>query len=328
MALEPLFPSFCVFGGALIDRVGLIETEFQLGQSHPGHWQQTIGGVGSNVARHLSQFGASVKFASVFADDAAAEQVRCSLLEAGLDLIPEVTIPDSTTPTYTVMHTPSGDVIAGLADMALHRHMDEAWADKMALAGADSTHWIADTNIPFAALSRLASLKNDKPLFLIVVSPAKTTGLLQLLPNIDGIICNRQEAEVLAASIFPDARSAAEGLFSAGAPFCIVSDGAKASAHASMGPDGELQMVLRAPVLLEVDSAHSSQERFRMTGAGDMFAATSLFSRCSEKSTTANTILHRSHVAARLAMLEDDTCPPISWRVIVQSVKDAADKES
>ncbi len=110
----PLTASFCVFGGALIDRVGTFSAEFHLGQSHPGDWQQTVGGVASNVARHLAAFGASVQFASVFAPDAAGETVRQRLNTDGLSIIPGSLIPDGATPTYTVMHDSSGNVIARL----------------------------------------------------------------------------------------------------------------------------------------------------------------------------------------------------------------------
>ena len=320
---EPGPVSFCVFGGALIDRVGLFETPFHPGQSHPGHWQQTIGGVASNVARHLAHFGAQVQFASVFSDDASAQTVCRQLVADGLSIIPDCIFPDSTTPTYTVMHDPSGDVIAGLADMALHEHMNEVWARKVALAGAASTHWIADTNITPAALAELASLKGDRPLFLVVVSPAKALGLTALLPHIDGIICNRQEAEAVAASIFADAASAAQGLVNTGLPLCIVSDGAQPGAFARKTPDQDLQLVVKAPVSHLEKSDDPTQQRFRMTGVGDMFAAASLFALCSKTAIAAEDILQHAHAAARLAMQEDDTCPAIGWRAVTT----AADKE-
>ncbi len=315
--------SFCVFGGALIDRVGLFETPFHPGQSHPGHWQQTIGGVAANVARHLAHFGAQVMFASVFSDDASAQTVRRQLLEDGLNIIPDCIFPGGATPTYTVMHDPSGDVIAGLADMALHEHMNEIWARQVALAGAICTHWIADTNIAPPALAELASLKGDRPLFLVVVSPAKAVDLTALLPHIDGIICNRQEAEALADTPFADAASAAEGLVNIGLPLCIVSDGAKRGAFARKIPDQDMQLVVKAPVAHLTEADDLSRQRFRMTGAGDMFAAASLFALCSKTAIAAENILQHAHAAARLAMQEDDTCPAIDWR----SVTIAADKE-
>ncbi len=316
--------SFCVFGGALIDRVGLFETEFCPGQSHPGHWQQTIGGVASNVARHLAHFGADVTFASVFSDDAAAQIVREQLTKDGLRIVAGCTIPGGTTPTYTVMHDPSGEVIAGLADMALHQHLNEAWARHVALAGAHCSHWVADTNIAPSALAELARLKGDRQLFLVVVSPAKATGLARLFPHLDGIICNRQEAESLAHSTFSDAASAAQSLVTTGLPLSIVSDGAKPGALAHSSPDHNPVLVGLAPAPDMDPSDRLPQQRFRMTGAGDMFAAGCLFALSAKTDIAPENILRHGHAAARLAMQEDDTCPAINWRAVTR----AADKES
>lgn len=319
-----LSASFCVLGGALIDRVGTFETAFHSGQSHPGHWQQTVGGVAANCARHLAHFGAKVTFASVFADDSDAQTVRKRLLEDGLAIVPDCVIPGSATPTYTVMHDPCGDVVAGLADMALHQHMDEAWARKVALAGSECTHWIADSNINPIALAELAQLKGDRQLILMVVSPAKTAGLMPLVCLLDGIICNRQEAEALADAVFPDASSAAQGLASLGTPLCIVSDGAKASALACRTPDRSVQLSLKTPLPLADQTDLGPEQQFRMTGAGDMFAAACLFALCTETAIAPEIILRHGHAAARLAMMEEDSCPTISW----SAVTDAADQES
>lgn len=321
---SPVFASFCVFGGALIDRIGTFETAFYSGQSHPGHWQQTVGGVAANGARHLAHFGADVTFASVFADDSDAQTVRNRLLDDGLAIVPDCVIPGSVTPTYTVMHDPSGDVVAGLADMGLHQHMDEVWARRVALAGSACTHWIADSNIDPIALAELAQLKGDRQLILMVVSPAKTAGLMPLLRHLDGVVCNRQEAEALADAVFPDASSAARGLASLGAPLCIVSDGAKASALAFKTPDRSVQLSLKTPLPLANQTDLGPEQQFRMTGAGDMFAAACLFAFCTQTAIAPENILRHGHAAARLAMMEEDSCPTISW----SAVTDAADQES
>lgn len=311
--------SFCVFGGALIDRVGIFETIYHPGQSHPGHWQQTVGGVAANVARHLAHFGAKVTFASVFSDDIAALTVRSRLEDDGLTIIPDCTISGGATPTYTVMHDPSGDVIAGLADMALHDHMNVAWARKAALADMESTHWIADTNIAPAGLAELASLKGDKSLYLVVVSPAKTEGLAPLLPYLDGIVCNRQEAEALTGATSPDALSAATELAATGLPFCIVSDGAKAAALAHKPPGHTLQLIAVEPAVSTEEPTNRSRLKFRLTGAGDMFAAACLFALCDDAVIAPENILQLGHAAARLAMLEDDTCPAVNWTAVTKA---------
>ncbi len=314
-----LSASFCVFGGALIDRVGTFRTEFHQGQSHPGDWQQTFGGVASNVARHLAAFGASVQFASVFAQDAAGETVRQRLTQDGLSIIPGSIIPDGATPTYTVMHDSGGNVIAGLADMALHQHMKASWAQKMAAAAEPSSHWVADTNLPAEALTLLTDLKQDKPLYVVAVSPAKMAAIAELLPKIDGLICNRQEAQALTGTAYADAQYAAAGLAQAGLQLSIVSDGANSSAFARRKADKSLQMVQQTPLPHIGSSSGSDRHAVRMTGAGDSFAAACLYALCTWPDTSAEDILSYGHAAARLAIAADDTCPALSWQSIVET---------
>ena len=314
-----LSASFCVFGGALIDRVGTFRTEFHQGQSHPGDWQQTFGGVASNVARHLAVFGASVQFASVFAQDAAGESVRQRLTQDGLSIIPGSIIPDGATPTYTVMHDSGGNVIAGLADMALHQHMKASWAQKMAAAAEPSSHWVADTNLPAEALTLLTDLKQDKPLYVVAVSPAKMAAIAELLPKIDGLICNRQEAQALTGTAYADAQYAAAGLAQAGLQLSIVSDGANSSAFARRKADKSLQMVQQTPLPHIGSSSGSDRHAVRMTGAGDSFAAACLYALCTWPDTSAEDILSYGHAAARLAIAADDTCPALSWQSIVET---------
>ncbi len=321
--------SFCVFGGALIDRVGTFRTQFHPGQSHPGDWQQTVGGVASNVARHLAAFGASVKFASVFAQDAAAETVRQRLTQDGLSIISGSVIPDGVTPTYTVMHDTGGNVIAGLADMALHEHMNASWVRKMAAAAAYSSHWVADTNLPPEALTLLTELKQGNPLYIVAVSPAKMAKIADLLPEIDGLICNRQEAQALTGTAYADAPDAAAGLAHAGLRLCIISDGANSSALARRKADQNLQIVRQKPLPYSGSSGSSGssggsdRHAVRLTGAGDSYAAACLYALCTWPDTSADDILNYGHAAARLAIAAEDTCPALSWQSIDETAAES-----
>lgn len=315
--------SFCVFGGALIDRVGTFKTAFHPGQSHPGDWQQTVGGVASNVARHLAAFGGNVKFASVFARDADGETVRQRLTRHGLAIIPGCIIEDGVTPTYTVMHDATGNVIAGLADMALHTHMNTGWAGKMAAAAAHSAHWVADTNLTPQALALLTELKHGKPLYVVAVSPAKMTAIAALLPHIDGLVCNRQEAQALTGTACSDALAAASGLVDAGVPLCIVSDGANSSALAWRKPGGAVLTARQKPRSDCAGARESGRHAVHLTGAGDSFAAACLYALCTRTDISADDILRHGHAAARLAITSDDTCPALNWPTIEETAAES-----
>lgn len=315
-------PQVCVFGGALVDRIGTIESPFFLGQSHPGHWDRTVGGVAANVARHLSHFGADVRFASAFGDDDDAKSVKEKLKADGLDLLPDSTIPGGATPSYTVVHNQSGDVIVGLADMALHSHMDKEWAERAAAFGTQADIWVADTNISEASLAALCALKQKIPLFIVAVSPAKTSVIASLTSKIDGLICNRAEAEAIIGSAQASAIQAAESLVSNGVASVIVSNGSAPCAIArrnseTMSIESNEQNPIEAKPIAQVKS---------LTGVGDTFAAASLFQLLTQKTDSSQSILEHANAAALLAMAEKDTCPKIGWQAVQNIVSESTNR--
>lgn len=302
----------CVFGGALIDRVGTIATPFVEGQSHPGHWQETVGGVAANVARHLSHFGSVVQFASIFADDEAARHVTQCLLAEGLRLHDEPALSGAQTPSYTVIHDHSGEVIVGLADMALHEHMDEAWCERVAEFGEQAEIWVVDTNISAASIGKLCEMKGSTPLYVVAVSPAKIGSVEHLLDKIDGLICNKAEAEALIGSRQKSAALAARSLIESGLSLAIVSNGAYACALGNNRANAA-QVMEQLPEL-----AGEKSEAGQLTGVGDTFAAACIFGLASKNLNEPKLILQRANAAAALAMNEPDSCPNISWKDILE----------
>ncbi|TIW76576.1 MAG: carbohydrate kinase, partial [Mesorhizobium sp.] len=90
---------------------------------------------------------------------------------------------DRTTPSYTALIDAEGELIVGLADMALY---DLAFPKQIrrskvreAIAAADAI--LCDANLPTAALERLVALAGGRPVFAIAVSPAKVVRLAPLL---------------------------------------------------------------------------------------------------------------------------------------------------
>lgn len=303
---------FCVFGGAIVDCIGTVESPFFIGQSHPGHWEQTIGGVGANIARHLAHFGGKVQFASVFGDDDQASLIKSRLDADGLILLPDSTVPNGKTPSYTAIHDQSGDVIVGLADMALHAHMDDNWTKRAAHFAISADVWVADTNMSEASLSALCELKRNTPLIIVAVSPAKVSVLERLTGKIDGLICNRSEAEALLKKPQHNAAQAATALVSLGIPLVIVSDGSAPCALAKRGAKAG-SVEIEEQTTTEIDPKSAS---VRLTGVGDTFAAACLFALSCRPQTNPTSALKYANAAASLAMAETDTCPKISWQAV------------
>lgn len=314
-------PKVCVFGGALVDRIGAMESPFVIGQSHPGSWQKTIGGVAANVARHLSHFGAKVRFATVFGDDEDAKSVRNTLEFDGLELLPGTTIPKSSTPSYTAIHDLSGDVIVGLADMDLHKHMDKAWTKCAADFGNPAEMWVADTNLSAASLSLLCELKGAIPLFIVAVSPAKTSALAHLTDKFDGLICNKAEAEAISGTSHENAGHAAESLISNGISTAIVSNGSSACAISGQAFGDDFSKT-KTKIPIPLDPASQTTH---LTGVGDTFAAAGIFRMLSQPATSHQAILEYANAAAHVAMLEPDTCPCIGWKTIEKLASESKD---
>ncbi|MEP0518663.1 MAG: PfkB family carbohydrate kinase [Hyphomicrobiales bacterium] len=302
---------FCIFGGAIIDRVGTIEAPLQIGQSHPGYWKQSVGGVGANVARHLARFGGNVQIATLVGDDEDALSIIQQLKAENLTILPGGTINDCQTPSYTVVHDQVGDVIVGLADMKLHTHMDTNWALGAAKFANPADIWVADTNLPAKSLSTLCDQKGETPIFVVAVSPAKISVLESLGDRIEGLICNKAEADALVGKKSHNAADAAKNLTSLGMPLAIVSNGAAPCAIARNTSNyADVEVIEHNTLKGFVDAT-----RMHLTGVGDTFAAACIFAMSNYARDDVSTLLH-ANAAASIAMTKPETCPKICWQMV------------
>src|SRR6185369_524873 len=106
-------------GGAHIDRRGQMSGQFVPGASIPGTMAEDVGGGVFNALRNAVQRGIEASLMSVRGADAAGENVARAIGEARIrDL--SVVFLDRASPSYTALIDREGEVIAGLADMALY----------------------------------------------------------------------------------------------------------------------------------------------------------------------------------------------------------------
>ncbi|PCJ84656.1 MAG: hypothetical protein COA52_17210 [Hyphomicrobiales bacterium] len=282
----------------------MFDTAFHLGQSHPGHWHQNLGGVAANVACHLQRFSdASVSFAGLFGDDDAAQWIQSELNQCGLQLMPNQPL-QAASPSYTAIHQQDGAVIAGLSDMVLYRQMDADWAQKAAQFGKASSIWVVDTNMSGAALQILGEMKGQSSLYIVAVSPAKMQPVVQNIQHIDGLICNLAEARELLGQQSVNVADAARALNQLGLAHAIITDGANPCV--SSKTDEELQSAQPNPI---DSSAH-------LTGAGDAFAAAFLHSYFMAHPQNCQFALSHAVNCATLALQQPQTCPALSWQDI------------
>ncbi|RWC10236.1 MAG: carbohydrate kinase, partial [Mesorhizobium sp.] len=193
-----LAPTILALGGAHIDRRGQVSGTYVPAASNPGMMREDVGGVVFNALRSVVKRGVSASLISVRGGDAAADTVASAIDNAGITDLSVVFL-DRTTPSYTALIDAEGELIVGLADMALY---DLAFPKQIrrskvreAIAAADAI--LCDANLPTAALERLVALAGGRPVFAIAVSPAKVVRLAPLLSDLSLLFMNRREAAAL-----------------------------------------------------------------------------------------------------------------------------------
>lgn len=191
-------PKILAVGGAHIDRRGRMTSQFVPGASIPGTMSEDVGGGAFNALRTAVQRGATGTMLSVRGGDAAGDAVAKAISEAGIADVSAVFL-DRSTPSYTALLDGEGDVVAALADMQLYelafpKQMRRA---KLREEAAVADAILCDANIPTAGLQLLTAAANDKPVFAIAISPAKSVRLMEVLPRLSCLFMNTREAAAI-----------------------------------------------------------------------------------------------------------------------------------
>lgn len=192
------FGTVTIFGGATIDRIARSRNKPVMGASNPGITRQMPGGVGFNVATILARLGLSVRMVTAIGADSDGEMIVAAARSAGVAVDHFVVSRRLATATYTVTLDETGNLIIGIADMAVCEDITAA-----AVAPAtDASHrgfWVIDANLPPATLAFLATEAEDArvPLAALTVSPAKALRLKPLLDTIGYLFTNRREASAI-----------------------------------------------------------------------------------------------------------------------------------
>jgi sugar/nucleoside kinase (ribokinase family) len=159
--------------------------------------REEIGGGAFNALRAAVQRGVAGSMVSLRGGDAAGESVARAIDDAGIDDLSAIFL-DRMTPSYTALIAADGEVIAGLADMALYDLFARQIVRRKirdAIRSADAV--LADANLPEAALAQIAPLTANKPFFAMAISPAKVDRLAAMLNALSLLFMNRREAVAL-----------------------------------------------------------------------------------------------------------------------------------
>ncbi|MFI3245380.1 MAG: PfkB family carbohydrate kinase [Ferrimonas sp.] len=227
-----------VIGGANMDLSGRADSKLQLGDSTPGCFSCSAGGVGRNIADNLARLGSSVEFISVMGDDNWGEQLLCSCQSVGIGVSHCLTIPGANSSSYLSILDQDGEMQLALSDMALLTRLD---ADVLATRYdviQQAQVLVVDANLSQDALTYLFHKHGNKPFFVDPVSATKAKKIKPFLSKIHTLKPNRLEAEALTGMTISDDPATVEAvlaelhrlgvqrvLLSLGAKGAVASDG-------------------------------------------------------------------------------------------------------
>ncbi len=237
-----------------------------MGTSNPGAVYSDFGGVARNVAQNLARLGCGLLLCSRVGDDEAGRSVQ-ALGRGRLDTSLITVSGSRPTASYTAILESTGELVLGLADMAVYDEVTPA-----VLAGAmprlrEAGLWFVDTNLPEETIGWLLDRAEDAvapiPVAVDAISVAKSRRLLPWLARITYLFCNVAQAGALVGRAVPEPREAAEALVELGAVRGIVSAGARGIA---VYEDGRVKAM----------AALAARPR-DVTGAGDALVSGTLY---------------------------------------------------
>lgn len=219
----------CV-GGAVVDLLLRLRAPAVLGSSNPADGLGAAGGVARNVAENLSRLGLSVSLVARVGRDGAADQLVTSLRSLGVDTTAVVATDGSSTAHYVAVLDPYGELVIGVADMAVLERLTgqevrAAWPPP-ARHGLVPAWVFADCNPDPSVLAVVVELGRTTgvPLAVDAVSTAKVRRLPADLDGVRVWFGNRDEAVAYLSLEVPDAELA-QGLLRAGAASVVLTRG-------------------------------------------------------------------------------------------------------
>ncbi|KQT53257.1 hypothetical protein ASG43_18725 [Aureimonas sp. Leaf454] len=248
-------------GAAHLDRRARSLVPFRRGASNPGIVTETVGGSILNASLAMRRFGATVRLCSARGGDAAGERVEEALDAAGIFDHSFVWL-DRSTATYTAILDDRGDLVAGVADMAIYELLGKRVLRQRQLRAAaeDCDAVMLDANLSQETIGGCLERFHGRPTAAIAVSPAKAGHLSGHLKRLSAVFLSRAEAAALVEmTASTDVVRLARLLGEMGADRAVITDGPQEAAILEAG-----SVRLQAP-----PSVASLRD---VTGAGDTLA--------------------------------------------------------
>jgi len=262
-------------GGVVADRVVRLAAPPLPGTSNPGSVVSSPGGVARNIAENLGRLGYRPSLVSVIGDDTVGTSLVTGVRAAGVDARGVRTVPTEPTAEYLAILDPDGELVLGVAVMAVldalsESDVDDAWP----AAGDGAPGWVVlDCNPRPEVLGHaLERARRDGAAVHLVTVGVSAPKITRLPPDLTGVailFCTRDEGRAWLAGPGgrPDLSGASDAdlaasLRAAGAQRVVLTRGAAGA----LAVDADAAAEVAGEPVAVVD----------VTGAGDALVAGTL----------------------------------------------------
>ncbi len=258
-----------VIGAANLDVKGRLFGPPIANSSNSCAIKNSFGGVARNIAENLTRLGTPVILLTAVGDDYAGEDILNSANELGIDVSRALIVENETTGTYLAALDASGDLLLGLDDLRVMRHITPDYLRLNRDAFRECRMVAVDMNLDDAAMQVAFHMAREyhKPICVDPTSTERAYALRPYLPLLDLITPNIAEAEAILRS-GPirdpgDALQAARKLIGLGVGAAVITQAEKGACYATADESGQFPA-------LQCDIVDT-------TGAGDALTATVIF---------------------------------------------------
>ncbi len=250
------------FGGANVDFTWSPFEDPSFGTSNPAVRYSSVGGVAANVSRTLAGLGLRSAVIAKAGEDADGDRIQRALAERDVDTSHLLRDASRSTGVYSAILSSDGDLVMGLADMAVHDSFSPAWLPSEDGLGTGWSAWVLDANLPADTLAEIARrCPDDTVLVADSVSRAKAPRLKGILDKVDILFSN--DSEITALMDDEDPEWAAIAARRAGATTVVL-------------PRGPMGVVVFGAFGMEVFDPPTGKIA-SVTGAGDALLAGTVF---------------------------------------------------
>jgi pseudouridine kinase len=257
-------PAIVCVGGVVADRVVRLDGTPVPGTSNPGSVVSSPGGVARNIAENLARLGHRPALVSVIGDDTVGTSLVTGVRAVGVDARWIRTVPGDVTAEYLAILDPDGELVLGVAVMAV---LDTLTAADVEAAWPADGWVVLDCNPPAEVLGHVlarARTTGSTRLVVVAVSAPKVVRLPADLTGVDLFFCTRDEAEAWLAAAGRARPGGGDGelagaLLAAGARAVVMTLGAAGAVAA----DADSIVAVPAEAVAVVD----------VTGGGDALVA-------------------------------------------------------